>query len=205
VSGLLQRSVNPTPHPRPSMECWLDVLESVDEHELDIEATIGVRCSSVTGHQRQSMLDRRGADQRVVHRPARDAEWAQPGEQLAGSAITEKTRGRKIVCDQPRDRARTPSRRWRQPREDGKRLERGMAGEAKCPAADRVGAMMLVIGYHESNRETRIDQSPGFESRGTSGGPRHATFAPTRRRCCCPTRESPGAHRPRRACHRGRA
>jgi hypothetical protein len=139
----------------------LDLLASVDEQKLDAEATIGVRCSSVTSHQRQSVLDGRCADECIVHCAARNPECAQSGEQLAGSAITEKTRGGKVVRDEPCDRARTPTRRRRQPREDGKRLECGMAGKAKCPAAKGVdrGAMVLVIGHHERYSEAGIDRA----------------------------------------------
>src|SRR5207302_6672421 len=107
---------------------------------------------------------------------AGDAERAKAGQQLGGRVIAEKTRRGKVVCYETSDRARAPSRRRWQPGEDGERLERGMAGEAKCPAANRIdnGAMVLVISHHERNSDAGIDQSVGFESCPTSVGRRHA-------------------------------
>jgi hypothetical protein len=43
------------------------------------------------------MLDGRGADERVVHCSAGDAKRAEPGQQLGGRLITEKTRRGKVV------------------------------------------------------------------------------------------------------------
>ncbi len=130
------------------------------------------------------MLDGRGADERVVHRSAGDAERAQPGQQFGGGVITEKTRRGKVVCYETGDRARTPScRRW-QASEDRECLERGMAGEAECPVANRIdnGVMVLVISHYERNSDAGIDQSVGFESRPTSVGRRHGALAQARRR-----------------------
>ena len=129
------------------------------------------------------MLDGRGADERVVYRSAGDAERSQPGKQLGIRVIAEKSRRGKVVRYETADRARTPSRRRRQPGEDGERLERGMAGEAKCPVANRIdnGAMVLVISHYERNGDAGIDQSVGFEIGPTSVGRRHAALAPARR------------------------
>ncbi len=162
----------------------LDLLTSIDEHEFDVEALIGVHCPSVAGHQGQSMFDGRGADERVVHRSASDAERAQPGQQLGGGVIAEKTRRGKVLCQKTGDRARAPSRRRWQPSEDRECLERGMAGEAKCPIANRIdnSVMVLVISYHERNGDAGIDQSVGFEIGPTSVGRRHEALAQARRR-----------------------
>ena len=50
------------------------------------------------------MLDGRGADERVVHRSAGDAERAQPGQQVGSRVIAEKTRRGKVVCYETGDR-----------------------------------------------------------------------------------------------------
>ena len=161
-----------------------DPLKSIDEHEFDVEAAVGLDCPSVARHQRQFMLDGRGADERVVHRSAGDAERSQPGQQFGGRVIAEKTRRGQVVRDETGDRPRTPSRwRW-QPSEDRECLERGLAGKAERSVADRFDntVMVLVISYYERNSDAGIDQSVGFESRPTSVGRRHEALAPARRR-----------------------
>jgi len=157
---------------------------SIEKHESDVEAAVGIDCPSVARHQGQSMLDGCGADERVEHRAAGDAERAEPGQQLRGGVITEKTRCGKVVSYETGDRARTPSRRRWQPCEDGECLERGIAGQADGPAANRIDdhAMVLVISHHERNSDTGVDQSVGFESRPTSVGRRHEALAQARRR-----------------------
>jgi hypothetical protein len=35
---------------------------SIEEHESDVEAAVGIDCPSAARHQRKSMLDGRGAD-----------------------------------------------------------------------------------------------------------------------------------------------
>ena len=49
------------------------------------------------------MLGGRGADERVVHRYARDAERAKPGQQLGGGVIAEQTRRGKVVRNETPD------------------------------------------------------------------------------------------------------
>jgi hypothetical protein len=97
--------------------------------------------------------------------------------------IAEKTRRGNVVCYETRHRPRTPSRRRWQPGEDGKRLERGMAGQTEGPVANRInnGAMVLVISHYERNSDAGIDQSVGFVSRRTSGSRRHEALARARR------------------------
>ena len=125
------------------------------------------------------MLHGRSADESVVHRSAGDAERAEPGQQLDGRVIAEKTRRGKVVRYETGDRPRTPARRRWQPSEDRECLERGMAGEAKRPVANCINhsMMVLVIGHYERNSDAGIDQSVGFESRPTSVGRRHEALA----------------------------
>ena len=153
----------------------LDLLRSIEEHECDVEAAIRIRCPSVARNQGQFVLDSRGADERVVHRSAGDAERSQAGQQLGSRLIAEKTRRGKVVRYETADRPGTPSRRRRQPGEDGECLEGGMAGQAHCPGANCIdhGAMVLVISHDERNSDTCVDQSVGFESRPTSVGRSH--------------------------------
>ncbi len=157
---------------------------SIEEHESDVEAPVGIDCPSVARHQGQFVLDSRGADESVVHRSAGDAECAEPGQQLGGRVIAEETRRGKVVRDETGDRPRTPSRRRWQPSEDRECLERRMAGKAKCPVANRIdnSVMVLVISHYERNSDAGINQSGGFESRPTSVGQRHEALAPARRR-----------------------
>lgn len=159
-------------------------LESVDEHEFDVEAPIGVHCPSVPGHQRQSIFDGRGADESVIHGSTGDAERAQPGQELDCGLISEKKRRGKVVANETADRAWTSARRRWQPRENREGFERGMPGQAQRPVADRVdnGAMVLVISDDERHGDTGIDQRVGLESRPSNGGRRHAALAPARRR-----------------------
>ena len=79
------------------------LLKSIDKHEFDVEAAVGIDCASVARHQGQFVLESRRADESVVHSSAGDAERAQPCQQFGGGVITEKTRRGKAVCDETGD------------------------------------------------------------------------------------------------------
>ena len=98
--------------------------------------------------------------------------------------ITKKTRRGKVVSNKTGNRPRIPSRRRWQPGEDGERLERGMAGDAKCRVANRIdnGVMVLVISNYERNSHAGIDQSVGYQSGPTRVGRRHEALARAHRR-----------------------
>ncbi len=133
---------------------------SLDESERDVQAAIGVDCSSVARNQCQSMLHGHSTDEGVVHCSAGDAERAEPGQQVGSCVTAQEMRGWQVVGQETGDRARSPSRRRWQTGEDGERLKRGVPGQAEDPVANRIdnGSMVLVICHDERDGDAGVDQ-----------------------------------------------
>ena len=124
------------------------------------------------------------AYQRVVDGAASDPAGVQLGEQRGCRPGAEEPGVREVRRQKARDRAGSPARRRRQPRQDREGLERRMSRQAEPAIAERPERrlVVLVIGDRQGHRDACVDQ----QLRAASAGRHREATGRDRRRSAPP-------------------
>ena len=133
---------------------------SPQDLQIDPEHPVCFDRSPIPGRKPKPVLERRGANQRVIDGTPGDTSPGKTGEELLGRCSAKEAGRWEVPGQQSLGCLRRAPEGWWQPGDHGEGFECSMPSESDAAIGDRICGrpVMLVIRYDKGDRHTRIDQ-----------------------------------------------